>query len=169
MYYETIRQLHKSLGNLDAILAKATTQAAERGYPVDNFMTARLAPDMLPFPVQVTIACDVAKFAGAVLAGKEVPKFPDGEKTVAELRERIGKTLAFLDTLQPGDFARLKADTIVPIPYPPGKAMHAQDALFSRTIPNFYFHMVTAYALLRHGGITIGKMDYLGELKMFDA
>ena len=169
MYYETIRQFAKTLGNLDAILEKATVQATERGYPVDNFMTARLAPDMLPFARHVLIAADTAKAAAAAFSGKEAPRYEDNEKTVAELRARIAKTLAWFETLQPEDFAKTRADTVVRIPYPPGKTMLAQDALFSRAIPNFYFHVTTAYDLLRAGGITIGKTDYLGERKMSDA
>lgn len=169
MYYETIRQFIMSLGNLDAILAKATAQATERGYAVDNFVTARLAPDMLPFWRQITIACDVAKAAGAAFSGKEAPRFEDNEKTMEELRARIAKTVAFLETLQAEDFAQTRADTIVRIPYPPGKTMLAQDSLLSRAIPNFYFHVSTAYGLLRAGGITIGKTDFLGDLRMSDA
>ena len=168
MFYDAILQFQKTLGNLDAILAKAAAHAEERKFNVDNFCTARLAPDMLPFTRQVTIACDVAKAAAGAYTGKEMPKFEDTESTVAQLRERIAKTLAVLAPLTEADFAATAADTIVKIPFPPGKAMHARDALITRALPNFFFHVAMAYAILRAGGVNIGKMDYLGQLNLFD-
>lgn len=169
MYSDAVQQFIKTLGNLDAILGKATESAAARGFDVNNFMQARLAPDMLPFWRQVTIACDAAKGISAALAGKTAPRFEDNEQTIDELRARIAKTLDYLNSFTAADFEGLDPAKHVPIPYPPGKAMAARNALLCRSVPNFFFHVTMAYALLRQGGVPIGKGDYLGELEIFDA
>jgi len=164
MYYLAIRQFARSLRNLDAVLEKAMKQAEARKYDVNNFIQARLFPDMLPFVAQVRIACDVAKTSAALLAGKEPPKHEDNETTVSELRGRIAKCLAYLDTFTAGDFEKTSAQTLVKLPNRPGKALYAEEYLMARQLPNFYFHVTTAYDLLRHGGIELGKGDYLGQL-----
>jgi hypothetical protein len=169
MYHLAIRQFARSLKNLDAVLDKATAYAAARKFDVNNFCSARLAPDMLPFLAQVRIACDNAKAAAALLSGKEAPRHEDNETTVAELRGRIAKCLAYLETFTAADFERTNAQTVVKLTNPKGKALHAEEYLFVRQIPNFYFHVVTAYAILRHGGVDLGKADYLGPLPVFDA
>lgn len=169
MYYLTIRQFARTLKNLDAVLSKAETYAAQRGFDVNNLLSARLAPDMLPFVAQIRIACDNAKMAAANLSGKPAPKHEDTEKTFEELHARIGKALAFIDSVTESDFAAIKADQPVKLAYPPNKALRAQDYLLSRQIPNFYFHVVTAYDILRQGGVDLGKGDYLGDLPLTDA
>lgn len=169
MYADLLRQFTKSLRNLDAILVKATVNAETRGFPIDNFIGMRLAPDMLPFWRQVTIACDGIKAAAAAYSQVEAPKFDDNETTVAQLRERIAKTLAFVDSIPADELGNISPDQVVKIPFPPGKAMLARDAALSRSIPNIYFHLSMAYAILRHGGVPIGKQDFLGELNLFDA
>ena len=169
MYADLLRQFSKSLRNLDAILVKATANAESRGFPVDNFIHARLAPDMLPFWRQVTIACDGIKAGTAAYSQVEAPKFDDNETTVAQLRERIAKTLAFVDAVPPEQLGNIQPDQVIKIMFPPGKAMLVRDAALSRSIPNIYFHLTMAYAILRAGGVPIGKMDFLGELNMFDA
>ena len=169
MYFDVIQQYARSLRALDAILAKAVQYAEAKKFDPDNFCTARLAPDMLPFSKQVQIACDSAKRSAAGLIGKEAPVHEDTEKTMAELRQRIAKCLAYLDALKAEDFAKVTAKTVVKMTSPAGKAMYAEDALLSRSVPNFFFHVTVAYALLRAGGVDIGKRDYLGELPaMFD-
>jgi hypothetical protein len=168
MYYTAIQQLARTLRNLDAILGKAEAHAKARGFDVDNFLTARLAPDMLPFVKQIRIACDHAKSAAQALSGKELPKHEDNEATFAELRGRIAKCLAVLDGLSAADFAATKPDAIVKMPNRPGKGMRADEYLWRRQIPNFYFHVTTAYALLRAGGVEIGKSDFLGQLDIID-
>jgi hypothetical protein len=168
MYFEVIQQFNKTLGNLDAILAKAEAHAAARKFSADNFLTARMAPDMLPFTAQIRIACDNAKGCAAAMAGKVAPKHEDSETTFADMRTRIQKCQEYLGTFAPEDFAQTTATTIVAIPYPPNKAMYAQEALLSRYVPNFYFHVTTAYDLLRKGGVEVGKTDYLGELHLLD-
>ena len=169
MYFAVIQQFQRTLRALDAILGKAVLHADAKKFNADNFCTARLAPDMLPFTRQVQIACDSAKRSAAALTGKEAPPHEDNEQTVAELRQRIQKCLAYLGTFKADDFAKVTAKTVVKLANPPGKAMCAEDALFSRSVPNFFFHVTVAYALLRAGGVDIGKLDFLGDLPpMFD-
>ncbi len=168
MYFALIEQFVDTLTNLDGILLKATENATARGFDVNNFMQARLAPDMLPFWRQVTIACDTSKAIAAALAGKTPPRFEDNEQTFEDVRARIAKNIEYLKTFQASDFEGLTADKVVPIPYPPGKGMKAQAALVTRAVPNFFFHVNMTYALLRHGGVPIGKTDYLGQLEILD-
>ena len=170
-HYLTIRQFARSLKNLDAVLGKATQYAATRKFDVNNFVQARLAPDMLPFVAQVRIACDNAKAAAANLAGKEAPKHEDNETTFAELRGRIAKCLGFLETLSAKDFERTTPDTAIKLPDRPGRPgprLRAEEYLLARQMPNFYFHVTTAYNLLRRGGVEIGKSDYLGTLETIE-
>jgi len=169
MYYLAIRQFARSLKNLDAILTKAEQHAQARKFDVNNFIGARLAPDMLPFVVQVRIACDNAKATAANLAGKEAPVFEDNETTFEQLHARIARTLAYLDTFTASDFERTSSQMRIPMPRQPGKALLADDYLLGRQLPNFCFHVTTAYDLLRHGGVELGKADYLGPLPLVDA
>ena len=169
MYFPVIQQFQRTLRSLDAILGKAVLHAETKKFSPDNFLTARLAPDMLPFTRQIQMACDTAKRATASLVNKAAPVHEDTEQTMAQLRERIAKCLAYLGEFRAEDFAKVTAKTEVKLPNPPGKAMHAEDALFARAVPNFFFHVMVAYSLLRAGGVEIGKMDYLGDLPaMFD-
>jgi hypothetical protein len=172
MYYLVIRQFTRSLKNLNAVMAKAEQYADARKFDVNNFCSARLFPDMLPFTAQIRIACDTAKAAAANLAGKEAPKHEDTETTFAELRGRVAKCVSYLETLSAKDFERTKADAPIKMPdrpNRPGKTHRAEEYLFGRQIPNFYFHVTTAYGLLRHGGVEVGKSDYLGELETIEA
>jgi hypothetical protein len=168
MYYLAIRQFARTLRNLDAVLEKATKHAEARKFDVNNFMQARLFPDMLPFVAQIRIACDNAKTGAALLSGKEPPKHEDNETTVPELRARIAKVLAYLDTFTASDFEKTTAQTLIKLPNRPGKAMQAEEYLMARQLPNFYFHVTTAYDLLRHGGVELGKSDYLGQLAIVE-
>jgi len=167
--YRIVKQFARTLRNLDAVLEKAVKHAEARKFDVNNFCSARLFPDMLPFVAQIRIACDQAKAAAANLSGKEAPKHEDTETTMADLRARIGKCLAFLDTFTADDFKSVKPDTMIRLPNRPGKAIAAEEYLYARQIPNFFFHVTTAYDLLRHGGVEIGKSDYLGTLGFVDA
>lgn len=169
MYHLVVRQFAFTLRNLDAIMAKAQAYAAARKFDVNNFCSARLFPDMLPFTAQIRIACDHAKNAAANLSGREAPKHEDNETTFEDLRARIAKCLAFLDSVSAQDFAKTTPDTIVKLPRPPGKGLRADDYLLARQMPNFYFHVTTAYALLRAGGVEVGKSDFLGPLNIVDA
>ena len=169
MYHLAIRQFARSLKNLDGILGKAVSHAETKKFDVNNFCSARLFPDMLPFIVQIRIATDMAKAAASSLSGKEAPKFEDTETTIEELRARIHRCISFLDSFTEKDFEKVTGKTVVKVPYPPGKAMLADEYLFGRQIPNFFFHVATAYNLLRQGGVDIGKGDFLGALQMQDA
>ncbi len=169
MYFAVIQQFQRTLRALDAILSKAVLYAEAKKFDPDNFCTARLTPDMLPFTRQIQIACDSGKRAAAALVGKEAPVHEDTEQTLAQLQERIGKCLAYLATFREKDFDAVTPKTEVKLLNPPGKAMYADDALLGRSIPNFFFHVTIAYALLRAGGVDIGKTDFLGKLPpMFD-
>jgi hypothetical protein len=169
MYYLAVQQFSRTLKNLDAILEKAQKHAEARKFEVNNFLTARLAPDMLPFLVQIRIACDHAKNCSALLARKEPPKHEDNEATFADLRARIAKCRDYLDTFTAKDFEGTTGDTLVRLPYPSGKMLRADEYLWARQLPNFFFHVSTAYALLRAGGVEIGKSDLLGPLGFVDA
>jgi uncharacterized protein len=169
MYYLAVRQFVKTLKSLDHILDKTMKHAQAKNFDVNNFVGARLFPDMLPFAAQIRIACDGAKTTGALLAGKEPPKHEDNEKTVEELRGRIGKCLAYLETLTAADFEKTTAKTIVKLPNPKGKALYAEEYLFGRQLPNFFFHVTTAYNILRQGGVELSKTDYLGAFNLMDA
>lgn len=169
MYFVTIQQFAKTLKNLDHCLDKATAFAESKKFDVNNFCTQRLAPDMFPMARQIQIACDVAKTAAGQLSGTEAPKFEDKETTIPELRERIRKTHAFLESLNEDSYKKTTTTTPVKLTHTPGKAMQAQDLLLSRATPNFFFHVSMTYALLRAGGVDLGKKDYLGELKLIDA
>ena len=168
-YFLVVRQMMRSLRVLDSILDKAAKHAEARKFDVNNFCSARLFPDMLPFLAQVRIACDIAKATAANLSGKDVPRHEDNETTFADLRARIAKCVGVLETFTADDFARTNATTMVRLPNKPGKAIAADEYLFARQIPNFYFHVVTAYDLLRHGGVEIGKSDFFGALEFVDA
>ena len=169
MYYLAIRQFVNTLKNLDVILGKAEAYAKERNFDVNNLVGMRLAPDMLPFVAQIRICCDGAKAAAASLSGKEAPKHEDNEKTFEELRARIGKCLAFVETLTESDFANAKADAVITLPGASGKRLRTNDYLFGRQIPNFFFHVSMAYAILRHAGVPVGKADYLGNLPFVES
>jgi hypothetical protein len=171
MFHLAIKHFASSLRNLDAVMAKAEVYAKARSFDVNNFMTARLAPDMLPFPVQVRIACDNAKAAAANFAAKEAPKHEDNETNFAELHGRIAKCLAYLEAFTAADFEKTRPDTMIkmaPRAGQPPKGMTAQNYLWQRQIPNFYFHVATAYDILRAGGVDNGKSDYLGPLTQVD-
>ncbi len=166
MYATLISQLQFSLGNLDGILAKAADNAASRGFAPEAFLTARLAPDMFALTRQVQITCDACKIAAARVADVAPPAFADTETTVAELRQRIAKTMQFVDSLDLTTTAAQDGSRRVPAGYPPDKTMSLHDYIVKRQVANFYFHMATAYGLLRHWGVPVGKGDYLGALPM---
>ena len=165
MYNASIPAMIKVLGNLDAILDKAIAHAAARKIDDSAFVEARLFPDMFTFARQVRIATDMAKGAGARLAGIEIPKFEDNEQTLAELKARLRKAVDFLSTLTPAqiDGSEDRAITLTA----GGNTFHLKglDYLNSWVLPNFYFHVTTAYNLLRHGGVDIVKMDFLGKVQ----
>jgi hypothetical protein len=155
----------RMLTNLNAWLDKAQTHAEAKKFDPSVYLSLRLSPDMLPFTNQVQIACDTAKFAVARLAGVDSPKFEDNEKSIDDLRERITKTIAFLKSVPAAQIDGSEAREIT-IPRRTGPiTMPGEAYLKGYALPNFFFHVTTAYALLRHNGVELGKMDYLGALK----
>lgn len=165
MYENTLPQISKMLRNLDAWLEKATATAESRKFDVNNLFGARLAPDQLPFHRQVQIACDHAKFIAARMSGKTPPSFPDTETNVAELRTRIATTLDYLGTFTAEDFVGAE-ERQVHLAFMPGQHLLAADYLHEFGLPNFYFHVTTAYAILRHNGVDLGKRDFIGSARM---
>lgn len=151
------------LGGLAAILDKAQAYAEEKHIEPSALTEARLFPDMFPLRRQVQIACDFARGVTARLAGVELPKFEDSEQTLQELRGLIERSIAFIDGIDPAHFDTAAQRQIVIRPGTP-KERHftGQDYLHSYGLPQFFFHVTTAYALLRHNGLPIGKRDYMG-------
>jgi len=165
---DTIRLFAKSLQNLQRWMDKATEYATARKFEVDVLAQARLAPDAYPFVRQVQSACDQAKYAAAYLGGKQAPSHPDTEQTFAELRQRIVKVLSFPETVQPKDLAGGEDRKVAP-PWLGGKWLRGDDYLGHIAVPNFFFHLTMAYAILRHNGVELGKMDYIGSMPVKEA
>jgi hypothetical protein len=162
-HYDAIRSFAKTLRNLEQWMEKAAAHAKARSFDVDVLAPARLAPDQFSFTQQVQAGCDQAKYAAAYLGGKQPPSHPDTEKTFAELRERIEKCLAFLETVQEKDFAGSEDRKVAPA-WLGGKWLRGDDYVVHVAVPNFFFHATMAYAILRHNGVELGKMDYIGAL-----
>lgn len=159
--FDTISQFRRMLDNLDRWIEMATGHAAAKGFDADVLAVARLAPDQFTFVQQVQSACDAAKFAAAYLSGKQAPSHPDTETTLGELRGRIGKCTAFLDTLEAADYAGAEERRVAP-PWMEGHSVRGDHYLQRLSIPNFYFHVTTAYDILRHNGVELGKRDFIG-------
>lgn len=151
-----------SLTALSKILDKAEAHAEEKKIKPEVIPQLRLIADMLPFWRQVTIACDHAKGASARLAGVEVPSFPDTETTIAELKQRIAKTIAFIQTIPDAAYDGAEARTITVKAGPRELTFPAPQYYSGYAVPNFFFHMSTAYNILRLNGVQIGKVDFLG-------
>lgn len=164
MYSASVPVFNRILGNVGAWLDKAEAHAAARKFDPAVYLTARLAPDMLPLSKQIQIACDAAKFCVARLAGSDAPKFEDSETTIAELRERIARTLAYVNSVPAAQIDGTDAKD-VSVPRRDGSmTMKGEDYLRHFVLPNFYFHATTTYALLRHYGVELGKADFLGSM-----
>ena len=149
------------LGNLSHLLDKALAHAEARKFDPAVLVSYRLAPDMLPFNKQIQIACDAAKNGVARISGLEAPKFEDNEQTFDELKARIAKTLAWLDTVPA---AKLDGTEEKEITFPVGRdtrTMKGEAYLKHWVLPNMFFHVSMAYAILRHNGVELGKADYL--------
>ena len=163
MYMPMITEFNKMLTNLDGLMAKAAGYSDQKKFDVNVLTTARLAPDMFPFAKQVQSSCDAAKFCASYLAKKEAPKHEDNETTWAELRERIKKATTYLGTFKESDFANASAVKISP-KWAEGKWLPADEYIHQLAIPNFYFHITIAYAILRENGVDVGKTDFIGDL-----
>jgi hypothetical protein len=164
MYASSIPVFNQMLGGLDAILAKAEAHATEKNIEPTALTRARLFPDMFPLSKQVQIACDFARGVSARLAGAEVPKYADEELTFAELRDLIARTLGFIDSFTPSQFeGSAQREIVIRQGTPKERRFTGQAYLLSYGLPQFFFHVTTTYALLRHNGIDIGKRDYMGQ------
>ena len=158
-----VLEMKKLLGHMLAWIDKAESHAAAKGYEANTLLLARLAPDMLPLVRQFQNACDTAKVAAAFTTGKEPPSHPDTEQTFAEVRARITSVIDYLGTFTEADFADTDSRE-VKRPRWEGKSMRANDYFVEQGLPNFFFHLDMAYAILRHNGVDLGKRDYIGQL-----
>jgi hypothetical protein len=167
LFTQIVPQFLKTLRNLDGWLDAATEFAAHKKFEPDVLLQQRLAPDQYALVRQIQSACDSAKFAAARLSGKEAPSHPDTETTVAELRRRIVDVAGWLEGLRPADFAGAE-ERRVSLPWMQGKWIHGSDYAVQFAIPNFYFHVVTAYSILRNSGVELGKRAFIGGMPMND-
>jgi hypothetical protein len=161
MYTETFLQFKKQLGQLDKWLSTASDYAKSKNFDPDVFPSLRLAPDQFPLARQVQIACDTVKLSLGYLTGKAVQPQEDNEKTIPELQARVRSIITLLDGLDAKDFDGA-ATRVVSQPRWKGEWMTGADYFIEHTVPNFFFHLTTAYSILRHNGVGIGKRDYLG-------
>jgi len=164
--FAAFTEMKKMLGNLDRWIEKSVAYADTKKFDPNVLLTLRLAPDQYPLVRQIQSCCDNAKFLAARLTGKEAPKHPDTETTIEEIRGRIRAVRAHLDTYRVEDFEGADKRRI-DLPFLEGRSMHGAEYLIEMAIPNFFFHVTTAYAILRHNGVDLGKMDYIGEITTF--
>lgn len=143
-------------------------EAEATGTDMDALLTSRLAPDMFTLTRQIQSACDTAKFATARLAGREAPKHADDEKTLADVRARIATVLEYVRGFSPEDFDGGEDRLVGAGWMPPGKKMRGADYLTEYAMPNFFFHVVTAYDLMRHAGVPLGKIKFIGAVTLVD-
>jgi len=162
MYDTLVPTANRMLGNLSTFLDKAEAFATAKKIDAAVLLNSRLAPDMLPLTRQVQIAADMAKGAAARLSGTEVPKYEDDEATIAELKARIAKTLAFVNGVDAAKYTGSE-DRDVTLPARTGdRHFKGLNYLRDFVLPNIYFHVTTTYAILRHNGVELGKNDFMG-------
>jgi hypothetical protein len=154
----------RTLANLSALLDKAAAFAEAKKIDPKVLLEMRLAPDMFPLTRQVLIACDFAKGASSRLAGQEPPKWDDHEASVAELKARIARTIEFVQALSPAAFTGAENRQVTLTLRGEQRTFDALPYLLQQALPNFFFHVTTAYAILRHAGVEIGKRDFIGPL-----
>ncbi|MDB5238510.1 MAG: hypothetical protein JWM46_780 [Candidatus Kaiserbacteria bacterium] len=174
LYTVTVPVFIKALTSLDGMLDKVAAYAAAKGterrpaaYFENALLQSRLIADQFPFVQQVQVTCDNAKGATARISGVEMPKYEDNETTVAELKARVEKTIAFLKTITAEQIIG-KEETKITVPYWNGKHLTAFEYVTEQVLPNFFFHLTTAYSILRSNGIDIGKGDFIGGLPLKD-
>lgn len=151
------------LHNLDGLMVKAATYADQRKFDVNNFVTDRMAPNMLSFANQIQMACDAATYCVAYMSQTKAPSFENKEKNWPELRARIAKTIDYLKTMIEADYSNFHEEKVAPV-WAEGKCLSGEEQFYQMALPNFYFHITAAYMLLRKGGVEIGKGDYIGHL-----
>lgn len=167
LYTITVPPMMRALTNLSALLDKAVIHADMKKGKIEHLLNDRLVFDQFPFIRQVQIVSDNAKSTAGKISGAEIPKFEDTETTVEELKARIDKTVAFLKTIKEEDVVG-NEDKPIDIYFMPGKHLPALEYVLNMALPNFYFHAVTAYSILRKNGVEIGKSDYIGQLAFRD-
>jgi len=162
MYKASVPVFQQFLACHSAIIDKAAAYAEAKKIEPSALLNARLFPDMLPYVRQVQIACDMAKNAAGRLAGAERPQFPDTETSFAELKERIAKTLAYIGGFRPEQIdGSEEKELVIPMGGTDTRKYTGQGYLFGFALPNFFFHLTTAYAILRHSGLELGKRDFM--------
>ncbi len=164
LFDATVPVFIRGLKALDACLDKAQAHADALKCDVGNILGARLAPDMFPLGRQIQIACDFAKGVSARLADVHMPSFEDTETTLAECKARIANTIAFIQTLPADAFAGAETRQIVIMRKDTKREYSGLDYAHHAGLPNFYFHVTTAYNILRHNGVIIGKKDFIGSV-----
>lgn len=164
MYQASAPVFLRGLTAISAVLDKAAANAEARKIDPSVFVQARLAPDMLPFRAQIQIATDGAKGAMGRLAGVEIPSMPDTETSFDELKARLQKTQDFINTIEASQVDGSEDKEIVLKLGPNSMTFKGQPYLLHFALPNFFFHLTTAYAILRHNGVDIGKRDFLGGI-----
>ncbi|MFM8901655.1 MAG: DUF1993 family protein [Burkholderiales bacterium] len=164
LYTASVPVFQQMLGGLSNVLTKAQAHAEARKIEPNALLQARLYPDMFTLVRQVLIACDFAKGVSARLAGAAVPAYEDNEQTFEDLQARIRKTLGFIESLPRGGFEGSDTREVLLNPGTPRERHFASGTAYLNTygLPHFYFHTTTAYAILRHNGVEIGKKDYMG-------
>jgi len=164
MYQASVPVFIQGLTGLGGVIDKAAAHAAERKIDPSALLQARLYPDMFPFTRQVQIATDFAKGGAARLAGAEFPAYEDSETSFDELKARVEKTIAFLRTLEAGAVDGSEERDITLVRRGETSTVKGQAYLLEQAMPNFYFHLTTAYAILRHNGVEVGKRNFLGTV-----
>ncbi|HZF49754.1 MAG TPA: DUF1993 domain-containing protein [Polyangiaceae bacterium] len=167
LYDISIPQMARVVGQVHRWLDKAQSYAEQKKFDPQVLLTARLAPDQWPLSRQIQIITLAPQRLGALLRGLPPPSPEESETTLPALRERVDAALEHLKALKPEEFQGAE-ERVIPLFFMPGKGMKAQEFVVQFALPNFYFHAVTAYAILRHNGVDVGKMDFLGELNLLD-
>lgn len=168
LFHLTVPQFDKALQNVDRWIDKTTTHAKNKNFDANELLVARLAPDQFCLVRQIQILCDNAKMIPARLAGKDAPAHPDTEKTWDELRTRIRSVREYVSSFKPADFEGAE-ERMISLPWMPGKVLTGRDYVTDFALANFYFHLTTAYSILRHNGVDLGKPDFIGSLPFKDA
>lgn len=163
IYNQTVLQFSKMLRNLNSFLAKGAATAEAKKFDVEVLLNSRLAPDQFNLIRQIQISCDTAKLCASRLTGKDAPVHEDNEKTLPELKKRIEDVVSYLSQFSAKDFD-MALEKKISQPRWEGKYLTGEEYVQQHAIPNFYFHVMTAYSILRHNGVDLGKKDYLGEM-----
>jgi len=166
MYDIVVPEFAKLLEAMTGYFSKAAQHADQKKYDVNNLLTGRLAPDQYSLAKQIQVTCFLAEECVGRLSGKRAPESPEA-KTIPELKARIEKSIAFLRSLDRSDFQGWE-ERPADIFFAPGKYLPGAQYLTQLGIPNFYFHLVTVYSILRQNGVDVGKLDYLGPLQFLD-